>query len=102
MSLILLFVSFLSGLCGAYVFFTGYIGAEGPNQELTAAMVGMAFAMIPYFIAKSLAEMVAIRQRHLQMEQIAQIGFMLTEETEEEQQAPAADTPPPPAPEATS
>lgn len=85
MSLLLLFIAFLVSLFGAFTFFTGYFGAENANDELTAAMVGIAFCLIPYIVAKTLAEMVAIRQRHLQMEQIAQFQFLLAEQLPEEE-----------------
>ena len=42
-----------------------------------AAMNGIALAVIPYMIAKCLADMVAIRQRHLAMEQQAQQSYLL-------------------------
>lgn len=69
MALFFLFISFFSALYGAWVFFTGYFGADNATQQLTAAMAGLGFAVIPYLIGKSLSEMVAIRQRHLMLEQ---------------------------------
>lgn len=101
MSLFLLLISFLVSVYGAVVFFSGYFGAENANQELTAAMTGIAFALIPYIIAKTLAEMVAIRQRHMQIEQTAQFQYLIAEqmgltEPSDEQSQPAAGTDAPP------
>lgn len=36
---------------------------------MVAGMTGIALAVIPYMIGKSLADMIAIRQRHLILEQ---------------------------------
>lgn len=71
MALLILFLSFFSALYGAWVFFTGYFGAENATQQIAAALSGMGFAVIPYILGKALADMVAIRQRHVQSEQSA-------------------------------
>lgn len=71
MALVLLLISFLSSLWGIYVFISGYSGAANATQEIAAALSGMAYAVIPYIVAKTITDMVAIRQRHIQIEQIA-------------------------------
>lgn len=107
MALFVLFVSFFSALYGAWVFFAGYFGAENATQQLTAAMAGLGFAVIPYLVGRSLSEMVAIRQRHLMLEQTTMQQRIMLEAMEEaarevEAQTgerpvpPTAPTPPPP------
>ena len=78
MAITLLILSFFSALYGAWVFISGYMAAENATQQLTAAMTGLAFAIIPYLIAKSLAEIVAMRQRYVMVDQTHfQQGMML-------------------------
>jgi hypothetical protein len=48
-----------------------------------AAIIGLAFAIIPYMIAKCLAEMVAIRQRHLLMEQQVRQNYLLGQQLQQ-------------------
>lgn len=80
MSLLLLFVSFFFALYGVWVFFSGYTGGEKPSEDMAAAITGLAITVIPYIVAKTLSEMVAIRQRHLQLEQTAQFNYMVAEQ----------------------
>ncbi|MDG1286279.1 MAG: hypothetical protein P8P30_01800 [Rickettsiales bacterium] len=105
MALFILFISFFSALYGAWVFFTGYFGAENATQQLTAAMAGIGFALIPYIVGRSLSEMVAIRQRHLMLEQTTLQQRMMLEamdeaareaEATEQQSAPPESAPPAP------
>lgn len=110
MALFILFFSFLSSLFGAYVFLSGYFGAENATQQLTAAMSGLGFAVIPYLVGRSLSEMVAIRQRHLMLEQTGMQQRIMLEvmdeaareyESQSAEEKPAESkgnqTPPPPA-----
>ena len=71
MALILLFISFLCSLYGGYVFLDAYWFGE-VKDIWAGALSGMAWAIIPYHMGKSLSEMVAIRQRHLLLEQMLQ------------------------------
>ncbi len=87
MSLLLLFVSFFFALYGAWVFFSGYTAGDNLNADMVAAITGMAITIIPYIIARTLAEMVAIRQRHLQLEQALQFNMILAEQMEIAQEA---------------
>ena len=80
MSVLLLFISFFFACTGAYIFFDGYFAATTDAQEFYAAATGLAWAVIPYMVAKTLAEMVAIRQRHMQLEQSAQFNYLLAEQ----------------------
>jgi hypothetical protein len=84
MALILLFIAFFCSLYGGYVFLDGFY-SDDANAVWSAALSGMAWAAIPYLIGKTLAEMVAIRQRHLLLEQLvmqqAQIQQLLGSRT---------------------
>lgn len=80
MSLFLLFISFFFACTGAWIFFDGYFSATNSTEEFYAAAVGLAWAVIPYMVGKTLAEMVAIRQRHMQLEQTAQFNYMMAEQ----------------------
>ena len=95
MSLLLLFVSFFFAIYGAYTFLSGYTGGEKPNTDLAVALTSMAITIIPYIISKTLSEMVAIRQRHLQLEQSAQFNYMIAEQMEMAQAAARAQMAPP-------
>ncbi len=105
MALLFLLISFFSSLYGAWVFLSGYFGAESATQQLTAAMSGIGFALIPYLVGKSLSEMIALRQRHLMVEQtgfqqemmMQAMGEMAQEQAAKSAPQPAqAPTPPPP------
>lgn len=69
MAFFFLFVSFFFSLFGGWVFLHGYFGAENASEQMIGVMAGIGFAVIPYLIGKSLSEMVAMRQRHLMLEQ---------------------------------
>jgi hypothetical protein len=79
-ALFFLFVAFCFSLYGGWVFFDGYFTATSPNEQWLAAIVGIAFAVIPYMIAKCLADMVAIRQRHITTEQQMQQTHLLNQQ----------------------
>ncbi len=103
MALFILLISFVSALYGFWVFVSGYFGAENATQQLTAAMAGLGFAVIPYIVGRSLSEMVAIRQRHLMLEQTTLQQRMMLEAMDEvareakaEEANIASSTPPPP------
>jgi hypothetical protein len=77
MALIVLFIAFFCGLYGAYEFLSAYftVNPQDPNSVwavAAAGVIGFAWAAIPYLIGKCLSEMVAIRQRHLLLEQMMQ------------------------------
>ncbi len=87
MAILLLLIAFCFSLYGGWVFFEGYFVATSPNEQWAAAMSGLAFAIIPYVIAKCLADMVAIRQRHLTMEQQAQQSYLLNQQLQASQKS---------------
>lgn len=80
MALFFLALAFFFALYGGWVFFDGYFTATTPNEQWLAAVVGMAFCIVPYMIAKCLADMVAIRQRHISMEQQQQHNYLLNQQ----------------------
>lgn len=69
MALLLLLLSFVSAIYGVYIFASAYFGGEAAALW-PATYTAFAFAVIPYMVAKCLSEMVAIRQRHLLLEQL--------------------------------
>lgn len=85
MAILFLLIAFCFSLWGGWIFFEGYFTATNPNEKWLAAISGLAFTVIPYIIAKCLADMVAIRQRHLSVEQQAQQSFLLNQQVQQNQ-----------------
>lgn len=104
MALFFLLISFFFALFGCWVFFDAYFFEEKAADQMVGIMSGIGMAVLPYLVGKSLSEMVAIRQRHLMLEQTnlqQQIMLEAMEEAAKEYEAeneepsrPAA--PPPP------
>lgn len=69
MALLLLFVSFFTSLLGVWLFIDGYFLETVPARQMVQIIAGMAVAVIPYMVARSVSELIAIRQRHLMLEQ---------------------------------
>jgi hypothetical protein len=80
MALLFLFIAFFFTLYGGWHFFHGYFTAATPNEQWLVATTGVALVVIPYIIAKVLSEMVAIRQRQVTLEQLAQQNFLLNQQ----------------------
>ncbi len=105
MALFFLLISFFFALWGAYEFFGTYFTQDDPRIIYAAALNGLAIAVIPYLVGKSLSEMVAIRQRHLMLEQTnlqQQIMLEAMQEAAKEYEAENRDATPVAAPAAPS
>lgn len=108
MALLFLIIAFCFSLYGGWIFFDGYFTSATPNEQWLASITGIAFAVIPYMIAKCLTDMVAIRQRHLSMEQQMQQNYVLNQQLQAQTRslrprpAPPAPQPAPPPPEPVS
>ena len=111
MALFFLLISFFFTLFGCYIFFEAFFVEENASKQMVGIMGGIGMAVVPYLVGKSLSEMVAIRQRHLMLEQTnlqQQIMLEAMEEAAKEYQAenngespiPAAPTAPPVPPKA--
>jgi len=87
MSVLLLFISFFFACAGTWIFFDGYFAATNQTEEFYAAVAGIAWALLPYLVAKTLSDMVAIRQRHLQLEQTSQFNYMMVEQIQMAEEA---------------
>lgn len=80
MALLFLFIAFFFTLYGGWEFFHGFFTATTPNEQWLASTTGLALVVIPYIIAKTLSEMVAIRQRQVTLEQLAQNNYLLNQQ----------------------
>lgn len=98
MALLFLIIAFFFSLYGGWIFFDGYFTSTTPNEKWLASIVGIAFAVIPYMIAKCLTDMVAIRQRHLSMEQQHQQNYILNQQLQAQTRSLKRAAPPPPPP----
>lgn len=84
MAIFFLLIAFCFSLWGGWIFFSGYFTAASASEQWAAAMSGIAFCVIPYTIAKCLADMVAIRQRHIAAEQQTQQTYLLSQKNKSE------------------
>lgn len=82
MALLFLFIAFFFTLYGGWEFFHGFFTATTPNEQWLVATTGTALVVIPYIIAKTLSEMVAIRQRQVTLEQLAQQNFLVNQQVQ--------------------
>lgn len=95
MALFFLLISFFLTLWGAWVFFDAFLFEDHPTKQMVGILSGIGLAVVPYLVGKSLSEMVAIRQRHLMLEQTSLQQRIMLEAMEEaarevEMDAPSA------------
>ena len=105
MALFFLILSFFFALWGAWEFFSVYFSEAKAADHMVAAMKGIALAVIPYLIGRSLSEMIAIRQRHLMLEQTnfqQQMMLEAMDDAAQQYEAESAEIPPPTPSEKTS
>lgn len=56
MKKILWIITIIGSILGALTFFVGIAGANGRQQDAASAAMGLAFAVIPYCLARAVSE----------------------------------------------